>query len=370
MNIQSLVREKIIGNIKIGTKGTNGLPKKLSYFNVEEDKATNSDMVEIFKQLYPNNSTSLKIMFTSENPFNFKYKRYINNKPVCIGNDVKAITIGKDAKGNNKTIEIECNKGCEQRLSGKCKLKGNLKFVLQGIDAGGVWNLSTSGEASISNIATEIVKYQNAGMSIVGVPFELTLTEQQSLAYGTYYSIDLHRTDIKPQLVGDTIPQLAQSNINESKQLPEGVKQENEKKEKKENQKPKIQNVEKQENKAEQQKTRAEEENKLEKQEIKVEEENKEDLSNYLTVKRFMPTLIKGQKFNKIIFEDINSQDVEYILHPKANQEIMNYGAGTLIELKEAKMEMDRNILCKYEVKNIMNLDEMNTNNEELKKAV
>lgn len=55
-------------------------------------------------------------------------------------------------------------------------------------------------------------------MSIVGVPFELTLTEQQSLAYGTYYSIDLHRTDIKPQLVTDALPKLAEAK-EENKQL-------------------------------------------------------------------------------------------------------------------------------------------------------
>ena len=35
---------------------------------------------------------------------------------------------------------------------------------------------------------------------ITQIPFELTLNAQESLAYGTYYSIDLRRTDIKPQL--------------------------------------------------------------------------------------------------------------------------------------------------------------------------
>ena len=75
MDIQNLVRERVIGNIKTGMKGPNGIPKKLPYFHVEEDKATNSEMVEIFKELYPNKPTNLKIRFTSENPFNFKFKR-------------------------------------------------------------------------------------------------------------------------------------------------------------------------------------------------------------------------------------------------------------------------------------------------------
>lgn len=361
MDIQNLVRERVIGNIKIGMKGENGIPKKLSHFHVEEDKGTGAEMVDIFKQLYPGKPTELKIQFTSENPFNFKFKRYVNGKAVCIGNGTKAITVGKDSRNNNTQIEVECTEDCEHRRSGKCKLKGSLKFVLDGIDAGGVWNLSTSGGISLSNIASEIVKYKKAGMSIVGVPFKLTLTEQESLAYGTYYSIDLHRTDIKPQIITDTVPKLAEpineTTIQKTKQLSEGTKKENDKKEKK---------------------TKIEEKEntqpiKEEKEDAKPEETPQNEFSNYFMVKGFMPTLINNKKFDKIIFEDMHSQDVEYILHPKASQEIINYGVGTVIEITESKMEMDKNILCKYVVKQIMNPDgsltEVN-NTEELKKAV
>lgn len=360
MDIQSLVRERVIGNIKTGKKGDNGIPQKLSYFHVEEDKGTNSDMVDIFKQLYPGKPTKLKIRFTSENPFNFKFKRYVNGKAACIGNGTKAITVGKDSKNNNTQIEIECHEGCQHRQSGKCKLKGSLKFVLDGINAGGVWNLSTSGGISLSNIASEIVKYKKAGMSIVNVPFELSLTEQQSLAFGTYYSIDLHRSDIKPQLITDSQSQIDTNRTNETKQLTDGTPKETQ--EKKENKKVKVDNSEE-----------------IKTAEI-VQEENKvqnttetENFSNYLTVKKFMPTLIKNHKFNKIIFEDVNGQDVEYILHPKADEKILSCGLGTLIEMKESKIEMERNVLCTYEIKRIINPDgsfEEINNNEELKKAV
>ena len=365
MRIQDLVRERVIANIKTGKKGPNGIPQKLPYFHVEEDKSTSSDMVDIFKQLYPGEPTKLKIRFTSENPFNFKFKRYVNGKAVCIGNGTKAITVGKDAKNNNAQIEIECNEECQHRQSGKCKLKGSLKFVLEGIEAGGVWNLSTSGGISLSNIASEIVKYKKAGMSIVDVPFELTLTEQQSLAYGTYYSIDLHRTDIKPQLTTDTIPQLTTAYKQETKELPEETKKEDDKKEKKEVKKAKVEN-----NESTQLNEVKEETTKIESNVIK--DVKKEEKSNYFKVKGFMPTLISGKKFDKIIFEDINKQDVEYILHPKANQEIIKNGVGTLVEIIESKMEMDKNILCKYEIREVMNPDGSMTevNNEELKKAV
>lgn len=356
MDIQNLVRERVIGNIKTGKKGVNGIPQKLPYFHVEEDKGTSYEMVDIFKQLYPSEPTKLKIRFTNENPFNFKFKRYVNGKAVCIGNGTKAITIGKDNKNNNTQIEIECNEECQHRQSGKCKLKGNLKFELEGINAGGVWNLSTTGGNSLSNIASEIVKYKKAGMSIANVPFDLTLREQESLAYGTYYSIDLQRTDIKPQLVTSELPQLIQGNSNENKQLEEGTKKE--KKDKKETNK--VKSVETKEREIQQ-------------DTINNEEKDEEDFTNYLVVKKIMPTLIKGQKFDKIIFADTNNQEVEYVLHPKANQEIINYREGTSIKLKESTIEMERNVLCKYEIIRIIHPDgtveDMN-NNVELKKAV
>ncbi len=343
MNLQDLVRERVVGNIKTGKKNERGIPEKLPYFHVEEDKGTSSEIVDIFKQLYPGKPTKLKIRFTSESPFTFRFKRYVNGKIACIGNGTKAITVGKDAKNNNTQIEVECNDECEHRLSGKCKLKGSLKFVLEGINAGGVWNLSTSGGNSLSNIASEIYKYKKAGMSIVDVPFELTLTEQQSLAYGTYYSVDLHRTDIKPQLVEDATSKLSQTNMQEKKQLAEAINKENEKSTKKDTKKST---------------TEGETDNKVidmtEKKELS---KQKEDYSNYMVAKKFLPTLVNGQKFDKIVFEDFNGQNIEYILHPNASQEILQYGEGTLIEIEKAKVEANMNILCKYKIKQIIKPD-------------
>lgn len=353
MKIENLVRDKIIANIKIGTKGANGLPKKLPYFNVEKDKVTSTQMVEIFKKLYPDKPTKLKIMFTSEDPFNFKYKRYVNGKVVCIGNDSKAITIGKDEKNRNTQIEIECNQNCKQRVMGTCKLVGSLKFVLVGIDAGGLWKITTSGGWSLSNIATEIVKLKQANISIKGVPFDLTLTEHESIGYGVYYSLNLSMSDTVPKLTGDVVEEKQIEEKEPKKQLIEG----------------------KGEVIVEQEEMTPEENNKTIKTEkasnSNVEEKPKEDFSNYLTLKKFMPTIIGKGKFTKIIFQDINSQDVEYILHPKANQEILKYGSGTVIEMKNSKIEMERNILCEYMIKSTVEPDGTQKNIEnKLKEAV
>ena len=318
MEIQNLVREKVIGNIKTGTKSEKGLPIKLPYFNVEEDKVTSRDMVDIFKQLYPDKPTNLKIMFTSEDPFNFKYKRYVNNKAVCIGNDVKAITVGKDDKGKSSQIEVECSKNCEQRFTGKCKLVGSLKFVLVGIEAGGVWKINTSGGFSLSNIASEIYAYKKIGKSIVGVPFELKLDAQESLAYGTYYSIDLKAVDAKPVLTGQSLPQIeqktlphAKQNNEETKQLTEGKKKETEEQNRTTNTKTKA-------NKTEQKKET--EVIEMPKEENKIENSEYKDL---LIIKDTKKETIGINEFDKMIFQDMNGQEVEYVIHPKADKKIL-----------------------------------------------
>ena len=360
MDIQSLVKEKVIGNIKAGTKNEKGLPQKLSYFNVEEDKVTSKEVVEVFKKLYPNKPTKLRIRFISEKPFKFAYKRYVNNTAICIGNGKNAVTIGKDNKNNNIPIEVECNENCEHLIKGKCKLKGSLKFILDGIEAGGVWNLSTTGEFSISNIASEIYKYYQLKESIVNVPFDLTLSEQQSLAHGIYYSIDLRRADVKPHLVEPSIPTLQQNNVSKVKQLEESFQEDNSKKQVKKTSKAKVQNKDEDIS------------NTVLEDNTDASQNNQDTSSNCLIVEGFMPTMIQGQKFDKIILEPIKGDKVDYILHPKANQEILKLGKGTVIDPINVKTEMNRNILCQYEIKQIVGPDGswIEYNNEELKKAV
>lgn len=331
MEIQSLIRERVVANIKIGKKGKNGIPQKLAYFNVEEDKVTSKDIVDVFKQKYSDKPTKLNIRFTSENPFSFNFKKYVNGKAICIGNGEKAITVGKDAKNNNTQIEIECSEECENRQNGKCKLKGNLKFILDGIDAGGVFNLSTSGGFSLSNIASEIVANKRAGLSIVGVPFELTLTEQESLAYGTYYSINLHRTDMKPKLVEDNTAKLPEGKKEDSKKLNDKPKQLESPKEKEE-----IKNT-----------------NETEKEK----KDDKMDFSKVCMIDKIMPTIVNGKKFNKIIFTNANNEKVEYLLHPKADQKVLSIGIGSCIYVTKTMTENEINILCTYDIKQVMQPD-------------
>ena len=59
------------------------------------------------------------------------------------------------------------------------------------------------------------------------------------------------------------------------------------------------------------------------------------DLSHVCIVKSMTPTLVSGRKFDKLILNDINGQDIEYILHPKADKRIITLGVGTVIDIKE-----------------------------------
>lgn len=219
--------------------------------------------------------------------------------------------------------------------------------------------MSTTGKYSLRNIASEIFKYQQAKMSIVNVPFELSLNEVDDPLYGIYYTIDLRRTDIKPMLT-TSVPVLESGlkSGNEIQQLSEG-KQED------------------QDRVIEEQKEKVKEVSKT-KEEIKEKEtktsNNKvtEDFSNCLMVKEIKSQIVNDVKLNQIIFQDVNSQDVSYMLHPNAEKDILEYGAGTLIELISSTMEMGHNILCEYNIKQIIDKDGQikQIEKEKLKEAV
>ncbi len=218
-------------------------------------------------------------------------------------------------------------------------------------------------------------------MSIVGVPFELRLEPQDSLAYGIYYSIDLQRTDIKPQLTG-AVPSLSSVDISvaTTKQIAEGEKESK-----------KVVSISKAEVKESKTKTKMKQEEKVKepknveeqlKQEISTEENKiqkseetikqpEEDFSNTFYVIEISDTLINNQKFKKIILQDLKCQDCEYILHPKASQDILKYGVGIVINVIKSKIEAGKNIICQYEIKQIPQEDgNLIEFNNEMKKAV
>ena len=101
---------------------------------------------------------------------------------------------------------------------------------------------------------------------------------------------------------------------------------------------------------------------------------NKKDFSNYFSIDKIMPTIVSKSKFDKVIGFDNNNQRIEYILHPKADQELLKYTRGTIIEIVNSKVEANRNVLCKYKLVQTMTQEELDkiekNENIELEKAV
>ena len=100
----------------------------------------------------------------------------------------------------------------------------------------------------------------------------------------------------------------------------------------------------------------------------------KKDFSNYFTIDKIIPTIVNNSKFDKVIGFDNNNQKIEYILHPKADQELLKYTRGTIIEIINSKVEANRNVLCKYKILQTMTQEELDKiekkENKELKEAV
>lgn len=88
MDIQNLVRERVVGNVKTGMKGENGLPKKLSYFHNEEREekiallkftyeqiqASQSEQTAAKDDVKDNTSSILEILNKDINSINFENK--------------------------------------------------------------------------------------------------------------------------------------------------------------------------------------------------------------------------------------------------------------------------------------------------------
>lgn len=391
MDINNFVEDKIIANVKIGTKSDKGYPMKLSHFHVEKDKVTDNDMVDIFKQRYPDKPTVLKIIFKNENPVKLGFKRYVNGKAVCIGNGSEAITIGKDEKGNSKQVRIPCSKDCQQLKDGKCKVKCSLKFILDGIEAGGLWNLTTSGWKSARNIVSELYASKRAGLNIAGVPFELRLSEHDYPGYPTYYDIDLKRMDIKPRLVESNLDnsidtsnrvgiesqglleskQDNKENINNVVEIEQ--KEEISKESNKETCEQKIQNkkvTKSKINKVEKENTEKNKVNEESKTENSKESEKEENSNSNLQIKEIKKTTINNIEFEEIVLTNSKNEEDSFILHPKANKEIINCANGSMIEIISSLEEMGKSIICEYKINKKIEKIQNGTNNQELKEAV
>lgn len=141
VNLQEFMRDKVLGNVRSGTRDKDDRPVKLVHFDVHEDKTTLSLAVEIFNEKY-NQPKQLRIKFVNQNPIEVFLERYEGKKRRCYGN-------GK----------IECNvKECIYRNDKTCKFVGKLYFLIEGLEDEGIWCYPIVSEKGIKKISARIAR--------------------------------------------------------------------------------------------------------------------------------------------------------------------------------------------------------------------
>lgn len=176
-DLETTYNYPLVANIRIGEKDGKR-PKGLNYFTAHEDKHTNTDVVEYFKEHFGEKPKEITINFLVDEPFETDYLRYGKSGLLCKGDGEKASF--KDEEDWN---ECECSKECEYR-GNDCKLTGKLYFVIKDTDVGGIWRFQTRSYNTIMNINRTLnyLKYMN--VDIKNNDFRLSVEEQTSIVNG------------------------------------------------------------------------------------------------------------------------------------------------------------------------------------------
>lgn len=192
VNIQEYLKDKILGNIKIGARDQNDRPLKYGYFNVHIDKVTSSLAVELFNEVY-NKPKSLKIKFVNQNPIQLSLECYTGKKRLCYGNKKEAIRIDDKGKKN----KIQCNyEDCIYAQEGKCKYIARLYFKLDKLEDEGIWCYPTGNQNGIGKMLKRIVRSNRIGEDITKNWYELFLTPEPSEYRGINYVPDIRKLEL------------------------------------------------------------------------------------------------------------------------------------------------------------------------------
>lgn len=300
VNLKEFLKGRLLGNVRTGIRGENDRPIKLAYFNVHIDKSTPSLAVELFNEAY-NNPNKIKIKFVCQNPMISYYERYEGKRRKCYGNGKKARRI--DDAG--KPEIIECNeKECSYRKNGKCKKAARLYFYMDKISPDeGVWCYPIGSEKGINYIEQRIERANRLGKDLTNEWYELYLIEEDSPAKGKNYIPDIRQ--IKNIEEKDT-------SCNQDKN-PNQIKNN-------------AKNLNKTDNGNNKNNT------------------NSNNAKKYLMLKGFAMTIFENQKVPKIKFMNTEKKDVEVVLLPNGNQEILKLKPGSII-LPLKIVKTDTNIL-------------------------
>jgi hypothetical protein len=193
-----------LGRLRLGIKVANNkgvtYPKEVPYFVVTDE----------VKKVYGEKPTELDVMFPLDDidtVFPVSYKYYGSSKGLkCNGDGEIAYYADEKTK---ETMEKKCP--CELLEQGKCKQSGTLSIILQKINVGGVYQITTSSFNSIVDLASGIdyVKALIGRVAMVPLKLRRVATEtHHEEKKQTHYTLQIvldANIDAINQLRGDTI---------------------------------------------------------------------------------------------------------------------------------------------------------------------
>ncbi len=194
-----------LGKIRLGIKKKSSktgaeYPAEVPYFVVTDE----------VKKVYGEKPTELDVMFPLDDidtVFPVSYKYYGSSKGLkCNGDGEIAYYADEKTK---ETMEKKCP--CELLEQGKCKQSGTLSIILQKINVGGVYQITTSSFNSIVDLASGIdyVKALIGRVAMVPLKLRRVATEtHHEEKKQTHYTLQIvldANIDAINQLRGDTI---------------------------------------------------------------------------------------------------------------------------------------------------------------------
>lgn len=289
MNLQEFMSDKILGNVRSGTKDENDRPKKLPHFDVHIDRSTSSLAVEIFNEAYkkPN---KLKIKLINQNPFEVFLERYEGKKRKCYGNGKEAKQINE--KGKTEIIQCEGN-DCPYRDDKQCKIVGKLYFYIDKLQDEGIWCYPIGSEKGVRRIGARIARANRKGEDLTKDWYELFLTPVDAPTTGINYIPDIRKIESSNQKSDNPKKQETPNNSNNK---------------------------------------------------------SNQNNPNYLKVMGFLMTLYENKKVPKIKFIDTSSKERELILLPGGKQEILKVQQGSIILPLSISTRNNVSILNDYKI--------------------
>lgn len=287
VNLQEFMKDKVLGNVRSGTRDKDDKPVKLAYFDVHEDKTTSSLAVEIFNEKY-HNPKQLKIKFINQNPMEVYLERYEGRKRRCYGNGKQAILF--DNKGQKQKINCNINE-CPYRDDKECKFVGKLYFLIEGLEDEGIWCYPIGSEKGIKKISARIARANRKQIDLTDGWYELFLRPEDAPTKGINYIPDIK----KVEEVENNIKSLSNEKSNTKKN-------------------------------------------------------NENKTPNYLMLKQFDVAMYENKEVPKLIFVDVSSKEYELILLSISKQEILNLELGSIILPLEIDKNGEFNILKDYKI--------------------